>query len=271
MDESKMTSTTQPKFPLVDALLFTPPETANGHIGICTNTTAPGQVFNDVAEENRSAVSVLGPLIVSRDGTERMILNSLVHPTITYLILFSEESLTFSPSTNLLLALMHGLDANREGNYIMHGQAASAHFPNLSKRILDLFRDNIVVLPLFMSQNKQSSVVVAEYLTWLGERVPHTVLAFLKEANAKDKKYYDTLNKLITLLRKFRERKPSLNLTRRTSSTSNRQRLRLRRTEQHHCAFSSFTRNNLLRLDITVGDTSYFIRGDTDFRIEYSL
>ena len=212
MDESKMTSTTQPKFPLVDALLFTPPETANGHIGICTNTTAPGQVFNDVAEENRSAVSVLGPLIVSRDGTERMILNSLVHPTITYLILFSEESLTFSPSTNLLLALMHGLDANREGNYIMHGQAASAHFPNLSKRILDLFRDNIVVLPLFMSQNKQSSVVVAEYLTWLGERVPHTVLAFLKEANAKDKKYYDTLNKLITLLRNSAREKAVIEL-----------------------------------------------------------
>src|SRR3989344_2433173 len=200
MDEPKMTFATQPKFPLVDALLFTPPETASGHIGICTNTTAPGQVFNDISEENRSAVSVLGPLIVSRDGTERMILNSLVHPAITHLILFSEESLTFSPSTNLLLALIHGLDEKKSGNYIKSGQAASAHFPNLSKAVLDAFRDNIIVLPLFMSQNKESAKIVAEYLDWLGARVPANVIAFLKEENTKEKKYYDVLNKLIALL-----------------------------------------------------------------------
>lgn len=105
-----MVTATTPQFPLVDALLLTPKEGVKGMVGVCTNTSAPGQVFNEIEEKNRNAVSVLGPLIVSRDGTERMILNSLSHPTLKYLILFSEETLTFSPSTNLLIALKDGLD-----------------------------------------------------------------------------------------------------------------------------------------------------------------
>src|SRR3989344_239619 len=202
-----------------------------------------------------------------------MILNLLVHSSIRYLILFSEESLTFSPSTNLLLALMHGLDENRGGNYIRHGQAASAHFPNLSKRILDLFRDNIIVLPLFMSQNKQSTAVIADYLAWLDNRVPTDILAFLKKANKKDKKYYDVLNTLITLLRAvpwkqkvfvelnpkdFQHLQPP-----KVEVPENRTTL----PAPFHVSFD----DSLLRLDIQVGDTSYFIRGDDDFRIEYSL
>jgi hypothetical protein len=268
-----MTPTSKPQFPLIDALLFTPPEAIGGSIGICTNTTAPGQVFNDIAEENRSAVSVLGPLIVSRDGTERMILNSLVHPTITFLILFSEESLTFSPSTNLLLALMHGLDKKRDGNYILQGQAASAHFPNLSTRILDLFREHIVVLPLFMSQNKQSATIVADYLEWLDSRVPAEVLAFLKEASAKEKKYYDILNKLITLLRAIPHKK-KIPIELNPKDFQHLQPPKVEIPEDHAPSIVPFCvslENDLLRLDIQVGDASYFIRGDDDFRIEYTL
>src|SRR3989344_7380603 len=183
----------RPRFPLVDAFLLTPPEAKNGHIGICTNTSAPGQIYNDIREENRDSVSVLGPLIVNRDGAERMILNSLAHPTMSYLILFSEESLTFSPSTNLLLALMNGFDEQKGNNYIQNGQAASAHYPNLSRAILDAFRENITVLPLFMSQNKKSAQVVTDYLTWLetSKHIPTEVLGFLTEANTKKKKYFD--------------------------------------------------------------------------------
>ena len=105
-----MEKTVKQKFPLVEAILLTPPEGGTGEIGICTNTSAPGQIINEIPEELRSHVTVLGTLIVSRDGAERMIINSLVHPTLKYLILFSEESVTFAPSTNLLLALMDGFD-----------------------------------------------------------------------------------------------------------------------------------------------------------------
>jgi hypothetical protein len=266
-------TTSKPSFPLVDALLLMPPEATNGHIGICTNTTAPGQVFNDVAEENRSAVSVLGPLIVNRDGTERMILNSLVHPTLSYLILFSEESLTFSPSTNLLLALMRGFDGRRAGNYIKDGQTASAHFPNLSEDILDLFRAHIIVLPLFMSQNKQSAAIVADYLDWLGSRVPRNVLEFLKEANRKEKKYYDALNQIIALLRAIPQKKK----TAAALNPKDFQQLQPPRVDIPEdrallkVPFRVSLENNLLRLDIRVGNIRYFIRGDNEFRMEYSL
>jgi len=143
-------TTKTPEFPIVDALLETPTEGSQGAIGICTNTTAPGQVLNEIEPPLRKDVSVLGSLIVSRDGAERMILNSIVHPTMTYLILFSEESLTFSPSTNLLLAVQRGIDQKKPGNHIVGGQAASPHYPNLSEKIVGAFRSNIIVLPLFM-------------------------------------------------------------------------------------------------------------------------
>ena len=71
------------QFPIVDALLLTPTEGKDGFIGICTNTTAPGQVLNELEGKERRFISVLGSLIVSRDGAERMILNSLSHPTLS--------------------------------------------------------------------------------------------------------------------------------------------------------------------------------------------
>lgn len=268
-----MATASKPQFPIVDALLVTPPEAAGGHIGICTNTSAPGQVFNDILEENRPAVSVLGPLIVSRDGTERMILNSLVHPTVTHLVLFSEESLTFSPSTNLLLALMHGLDADRAGNYIKDGQAASAHFPNLSADILNRFRDRITVLPLFMSQNEGSRAVVAEYLSWLKPRVPTDVHDFLSKANAKDKKYFDALNTLVGLLRALpQKKKEAVELDPKDFQHLQPPKVEIPTSSTPVAVpFAVSLEDERLRLDIDVGGEAYYLTGDDDFRIEYSL
>ncbi len=274
MDQSNIKKS-RPRFPIVDALLLTPPDAADGHIGICTNTSAPGQVYNDIKETNRGAVSVLGPLIVNRDGTERMILNSLAHPTMTHLILFSEESLTFSPSTNLLLALMNGFDEDRGNNAIADGVAASAHYPNLSRDILDAFRQHITVLPLFMSQNKKSTAIVDEYLTWLAEskRVPADIVAFLAKANTKGKKYFDTLNSLIELVRALPQKeKPPVELDPKDFQQLQPPRVEIAPdTAPFPAPFRASLDEGHLRLDIRIGDATYFIRGDDDFRMEYSL
>ncbi len=164
--------TTQKQFPLIDALLYMPKDAGNARVGICTNTTAAGQVYNEIDDDLRDQTAVLGTLIVSRDGAERMILNSLAHPTLQYIILFSEESLTFSPSTNLLQALQYGFEPKTSGNFIKNGKAASAQYPNLSKTILDTFRQQIIVLPIFMFASDYSHSVIESYLAWLKPRVP---------------------------------------------------------------------------------------------------
>lgn len=264
---------TAPQFPIVDALLMTPPEGQHGLIGICTNTSAPGQVFNEIEEHNRNSVSVLGPLIVSRDGTERMILNSLSHPTIQFLILFSEESLTFSPSTNLLQALQHGIDTEKDGNYIVGGCAASAHFPNLSKTILDTFRDSIVVLPLFMHKNEKSQKIVEEYLAWVQPRIPADVHKLLVAANTKEKIYYDVLNELIAALAALPQKnKEPVELDPKEFQHLQPPKVELGHTEtQFSVPFCVRIEDKQLRLDIQVGDETYVIRGKDDFLIEYSL
>lgn len=268
-----MTDTTAPQFPLVDALLLTPKEGSKGMVGICTNTSAPGQVFNEIEEKNRNAVSVLGPLIVSRDGTERMILNSLSHPTLKYLILFSEESLTFSPSTNLLLALKDGLDTEKEGNYIRNGKAASAHFPNLSKGVVDSFRDSVIVLPLFMYQSDFSNTVVKEYLDWLAPQIPKHIHTFLTEVTSKKKIYYDVLNTLITMLEELPyTKKETVHLDQKDFQHLQPPKIQLGESAtQYDVPFRVSREKNQLRIDIEVDATTYTITGDNDFLIEYSL
>lgn len=264
---------TLPQFPIVDALLMTPPEGQHGAIGICTNTSAPGQVFNEIEESNRDSVSVLGPLIVSRDGTERMILNSLAHPTIQYLILFSEESLTFSPSTNLLQALQSGLDTSRDGNYILGGCAASAHFPNISETILNTFKESIIVLPLFMHKHEQSKEVVEQYLTWLQPKVPQEVHELLVAANKKEKIYYDVLNELIQTLSALpAQKKEPVALDPKEFQHLQPPKVELGANEVvFPVPFRVQIENKQLRLDIQIGDDAYIIRGKDDFLIEYSL
>lgn len=268
-----VTKSTTTQFPIVDAILVTPGEGAEGQIGICTNTSAPGQVFNEIEEKNRAHVSALGALIVSRDGTERMVLNCLAHPTIRFLILFSEESLTFSPSTNLLLAIQNGVDAQKPGNYIVGGKAASAHFPNLSKKIIDVFRENIIVLPLFMYRNDYSKQIVANYLEWLKPKVSAEVHTFLKTASEKKAIYYDTLNQLITLLAKEPSKKKAL-VDLDPKEFQHLQPPKIALSESvitDKMPFCVSAEKGQIRVDLEVGGKAFFAVGADEFRLEYSI
>jgi hypothetical protein len=187
-------------FPLVEAILIQPEEGTEGLIGICSNTTAPGQVLNELPESLRKTVAVIGPLIVSRDGGERMIVNALAHPTLRFLVLFSEESTTFVPSTNLLLALMNGFDPQKIGNYIQGGLAASAHYPSITPKIFDEFRKTIVVIPAYMPKHAEGKAVIEAYLAWLAPKVSAEVFACVKSMQENSKIYYDALKKLLTTL-----------------------------------------------------------------------
>ncbi len=187
-------------FPMVEAILVLPEEGEKGSVGICSNTTAPGQVLNELPESIRASVAVIGPLIVSRDGTERMIVNALAHPTLRFLVLFSEESTTFVPSTNLLLALMDGFDESKTGNYILGGLAASAHYPSITKNIFDAFAEAVIVLPAYMPKHAEGKAVIARYLDWVKPKVSAAVHECLVGLYSKDKIYYDSLKKVLTLL-----------------------------------------------------------------------
>ena len=83
-------------FPVIDAFLLCPEEGKSGKVAVCTNMLAPGMVSNEIPFELRSDVAVMGSLVVNRDGAERMIINALAHPSLEYVILFGQETLSFS-------------------------------------------------------------------------------------------------------------------------------------------------------------------------------
>ena len=262
-----------PPFPIVDAILLTPRESQEGAIGVCTNTSAPGQVFNEIEESNRPGVSVLGSLVVNRDGTERMILNCLAHPTIRYLILFSEESLSFSPSTNLLLALQNGIVAGKPGNYIVGGKTVSAHYPNLSKRILDAFRESITVIPLFMHRNTYTQAILRDYVEWLKPRISEEIYQFLQKTLGKQNIYYDALNQLIGMVSQLPAREKEL-IELDPKEFQQLQPPTVEIPESKLDATVPFRVSNdegRIRLDVNVGGEPFFIRGKDDFRMAYSM
>jgi thymidylate synthase len=260
-------------FPVIDALLLTPNEGRGGEIGICTNTTASGQVLNEIDNKYRKQVSVLGSLIVSRDGTERMIINSLAHPTVRYLILFSEESITFSPSTNLLQAIQKGFEKSVSGNYIKGGIAASAQYPNISEQIFNAFKDSIVVLPVFASKNKDSKKIVDSYLKTLKPKVSKEVYDTLIKINSKKKIYYDSLNELLEKLQKIKHKKkniPYLNAKDFQHLQPPRIILSESKTKKK-VPFKVTAENGLVRLDIAINNKKYYIKAKNEFLLEYSL
>lgn len=260
-------------FPIVDALLITPSEGVHGRIGICTNTTAPGQVLNEIEERNRTSVSVLGPLIVNRDGTERMILNSLAHQTLTYLILFSEESLTFSPSTNLLLALHYGINTDELNHAIINGKAASAHYPNISKKVFGAFRENIVVVPMFMYKNNYSKQIIKEYLLWIRPRIPQELFDFLCTINEKEKIYYDSLNNLVALIEKIPS-KPRSSFKLNPQEYQHLQPPKIVIPDKEFFPSVNFCVQNeggKIRLDINLNGKTFFIKSADEFLLEYSF
>jgi hypothetical protein len=196
------------EFPLVEAFLELPEEGAEGHVAICTNTVAAGQVRNEVAPSNAAKVAVLGPVIVNRGGAERMIINGLAHPTVRDIVLFGTETSAFAPSTNLLHALQNGIDPEGGSNRIVGGQGSSAVYPNLSPSILDQFRGAVRVVPLYGSKTRDGSErpakmkTVDTYLGWLAQRgASDALVEFLAATNhPKAKVHYRTLNDLLAIL-----------------------------------------------------------------------
>jgi len=185
-------------FPVVDAFLLEPEEGKKGKTAICTNTLAPSMVINELQFDLRSDICVMGSLVVSRDGAERMIINCLAHSTIEYLILFGTETLSFCPSTNLLSALMDGYREDRDGNVIIGGKGVSHHYPNVAPHLLDQFRKRIKVIPLFTHHSSQN--IVERYVEWLKPQVPLEVYTCLKSIFSKKKIYYDSLVEMVKVI-----------------------------------------------------------------------
>ncbi len=261
------------KFPLLDAILLQPKEGKNGKIGICTNTTSPGEVMNEIDAENRKDVSVLGSLIVSRDGVERMIINSLAHPTLKYLILFSEESLTFAPSTNLLQAIMEGFNETKEGNFIKGGVAASPHYPNLNSALLQTFRNEIIILPVFMSGNSKSKEIIRKYLEWLRPKISGEIFGLLEGLLGKEKIYYDSLNKVIEAIRNLPDsRKNFVYLDPKEFQQLQPPTIELKNYDKKiPCPFKVSVEKETIRLDIKIGSKTYFLKTENVFLLGHSL
>ncbi len=262
------------KFPLIDAILQLPDEGKDGVIGICTNSASPGQVLNELEDKHRKHIVALGPLIVNRDGTERMIVNTLVHPTLKYLILFGEEGLTFSPSTNLLQVILKGYSDEKKGNYIKDGLAASPHYPNISNELLDIFRKEIIVLPLFTFKSAFSTNVLKEYMTWLHERISPALFEKIKKIVGKDKIYYDVLKDVIEniVTNEKNLQKNAISLDVKQFQHLQPPRLEITGEEKAFSVpFKISNKGKILRVDLQLGNESFFIQGEDDFLIGYSL
>lgn len=194
------------QFPLLDAVLVTPEDSKTGAIAVCTNATmAPGQVYAEIEPHNAQSVAVLGSLKVNRDGGERMIVNSLIHPSLRYLILFGTETSAFRPSSNLLQALQFGVDP-QQANRIVNGHSSNAQYPNLKQDHIDTFRDSITVLPAFMSDAKGTVEIVTNYIGWLRDQgqVDDETIEILSDVNSRPNKiYFDKLNQLLHHLGRY--------------------------------------------------------------------
>lgn len=187
-------------FPVVDAFLLCPEEGKRGKIAICTNTLAPSMVSNEIPLDLRGDLAVMGSLVVNRDGCERMIVNALAHPTVEYIILFGQETLSFCPSTNLLCALMDGYRKDKSGNFITGGRGVAHHYPSVSEKLLTQFRSRFKVLPLF--KHHASDEIVEKYMEWIKDKIPADVHGLVNKIIGKKKIYYDSLTELVKLLQK---------------------------------------------------------------------
>ena len=257
-------------FPLVEAFLIAPDEGKEGNVAICTNSLAPGMVINEIPLPLRKHIPVMGSLVVNRDGAERMILNTLAHPTIEYLILFGEETLSFRPSTNLLSALVHGY-TEEKGNQIVNGKGIAHHYPNISVSLLEKFRKRVKVLPLY--KHKDCDAVVDEYLTWLSGKVPQEVYEKVKEIRGKKKIYY---NHLVELLEVIAEQ-PAEKVEQVVLDEKDFQHLappiiEIEEDEEKPVVpFEVSIKEKNIRLTIDIEGTPYQLEGNDSFLMAYSL
>ena len=258
------------QFPLIEAILQLPPEGKDGKLGIFTITMAPGMVLNEIPFEQRDTIVALGSLVVSRDGAERMIVNSLVHPGIEYLILFGEETNSFRPSTNLLYALMHGYDAEKQGNRILNGKGVSPQYPSISPDLLQKFREKVKVIPLFWGVDAEK--VVMEYLDWEKD-LPESLKKHIKEKYAKKKIYYDALLETIALLREFPKKTRSIialdakefqHLQPPIEQLSGKE-------EQPPMPFRAEAKNGQIHLEVEADGKIFSLEGGDSFLMAYAL
>ncbi|PIN75679.1 hypothetical protein COV18_02420 [Candidatus Woesearchaeota archaeon CG10_big_fil_rev_8_21_14_0_10_37_12] len=260
------------KFPLVDAFLICPEEGKRGKIGICTNMLAPTMVVNEIPFDQRQDIAAMGSLVVSRDGTERMIVNSLSHPTIEYIVLFGEETLSFKPSTNLLLALMQGYDETQKGNTIKGGQGVSHQYPSIKLELLNLFRDRVKVIPLY-SHHESCKDIVTKYLEWLKPKVSKQVYSSILKIREQKKIYYDSLQEHLKLLTK----EPATNTEPAQLNAKDFQHLQppivqvTGEDEQISCPFEALKEGNDIVLNIDFGEKHYQIKGQDSWLMAYSL
>jgi thymidylate synthase len=259
------------EFPVVDAFLVCPEEGAEGRIGICTNTLAPSSVVEEVPTDLKKDVSVIGRLVVNRDGAERMILNCLSHPTIEYVILFGEEASNFCPSTNMLLALMDGYDSFQDGNLIAGGKGLAYQYPNVSLNVLEQFRKHVTVLPIY--KHNGCSRIVERYMQWLRPRVPEDVYNCVARTHDKKKIYYDSLVKLIKVLSEQPAGdKESVMLDPREFQHLQPPIVNLDEDDRPiEAGFEVSREGDEIQVKLDFGTTKYGIKGQDSFRIAYSI
>lgn len=269
--EEQMSKKTS-NFPIVDAVLTLPPEGREGIFGVCTNTLAPGQVLNEIELKKRENVSILGPLIVNKDGVERLIVNSLVHSKMKYLILFSEEASLFFPSTNLLMTMIEGVTGVE--NKVNNSLGSVAYYPNIPKNLVEEFRKRIVPIPLFMSHSEKSKEVVERYIDeYLSGILDENTINFLKKVNSKKKIYYDKLNELLEKLA-FQDlsEKESIELNSNDFKHLQPPKINLDPMDKKvEVPFNVENKDGKINLNIKIKDKEYLINGSDDFLISYSL
>jgi hypothetical protein len=259
------------EFPIVDAFLLCPEEGKAGKIAVCTNYLAPSIVRDEIPRQLRKDIAVMGSLIVNRDGAERMIINSLAHPTVEYIILFGQEPASFCPSTNLLLALMDGYRADQKNNVIKGGRGVAHHYPSVPERLLDSFRKRFKVLPLY--QHHKSDDVMQRYLSWLEPRIPKDVFSLIRNIRSKKKIYYDSLRELLALLQ---ETKPigvhAVQLDQKDFQHLQPSVIELEDNEEiTDTCFRVCARDDNIVVDLDVDDKGYSINGNNSWLLACSL
>ncbi len=264
------------QFPIVEANLLIPKDAKSrlGNIAICSNTQAAGQVESEIPENLRRHIAVYGSLIVSRGGAERMVLNSIVHPTFTDLVLFGEESRTFQPSSNLLQAIRFGFEPGIKGNYIKGNIAASGHYPNLSAHLLDLFRDNVRVLPVFTSPTPEGKKIIAEYIEWLKPSLSDELYQQLKQITSAKKIYYDALNDLVATLAgeaPAAKKVPKLNPLDFKHLQPPVRELEAADIEPPQVPFRVSSDGDQIRIDFKLHGKTYVIKDTDEFNLGFSL
>lgn len=168
---------------------------------------------------------------------------------------------------------MKGFDSGRVGNYIADGIASSPYYPNISEQLFNLFRQEIIVLPLFMHAHKKSDEVINNYLSWLKPKISPKLHELLIKINEKGSIYYDSLNKVIKEISTTKAEEKNLT----PLQAKDFQQLQLPRIEleeikeKFSCPFSVRLVDEQIRVDLQLGGKGFYIIGKDPFAMAYSI